>query len=92
MSKKSARIAEQRSLLVARAAAQRAALAYNMKPWRSRLALADQGVAAVRYVRGHPALLVGAALVLAALRPRRVGAWLQRGWLAWRIGRRLRGF
>jgi hypothetical protein len=33
---------------------------------------------------------VGAVLLLAALRPRRAGKWLQRGWLAWQLGRRLR--
>jgi hypothetical protein len=34
--------------------------------------------------------MLGAALLVAALRPRRVGTWLQRGWLMWEIGRRLR--
>jgi hypothetical protein len=76
--------------LVAQAAAQRIALAQNMEPWRARLALADRGVAAVRYVRRHPVLLVGAALVLVALRPRHAVKWLQRGWLLWQVGRRLR--
>ena len=91
MNRKLTRIAEQRSLLVARAAAQRTALAHNLAPWRARLALADRGIAAVRYVRNRPGLLVAAALLLAALRPRRVGTWLQRGWLAWQIRRRLFG-
>lgn len=84
------RLADRRRLLVAQAAVQRTALASNMAPWRARLALADRGIAALRYVRSHPALMVGAALLLAALRPRRVGKWLPRGWLAWQIGRRLR--
>jgi hypothetical protein len=90
MNRKLTRLAERRSLLIAQAAAQRTALAANMVPWRSRLALADKGIAAVRYVRSHPALIVGAALLVAALRPRRAGTWLQRGLLAWQIGRRLR--
>lgn len=90
MSRKLALLAERRRLLIAQAAIQRAALAHDVAPWRPRLALADQGIAAVRYVKNHPALLVGAALALAALRPRRVGTWLQRGWLAWQIGRKLR--
>ena len=91
MNKKLVRLAERRSLLIAQAEAQRVALAHNLAPWRTRLALADRGVAAVRYVRSRPGLLVAAALLLAALRPRRVGTWLQRGWLAWRIRRRLLG-
>jgi hypothetical protein len=84
------RLAERRSQLVAQAAAQRTALAHTVEPWRARLALADQGVAVFRYIRCHPALLVGAALLLAAWRPRRVGTWLQRGWVVWQVGRRLR--
>jgi hypothetical protein len=84
------RLAERRRLLIAQAEVQRTALALNMAPWRARLALVDRGVAAVRYVRSHPALILGVALLVAALRPRRAGTWLQRGWLAWQIGRRLR--
>jgi len=90
MNGKLTRLAERRRLMIAQAAAQRTALATDMTPWRSRLALADKGIAAVRYVRSHPALIVGAALLVAALRPRRAGTWLQRGLLAWQIGRRLR--
>lgn len=90
MNRKLTHLAERRSQLVARAAAQRTALAHDLAPWRARLALADRGIAALRYVKRHPALMVGAALLLAALRPRRVGTWLQRGWVAWQIGRRLR--
>ncbi len=90
MNRKLTRLAERRRQLVARAAAQRTALAHDLAPWRARLALADRGIAALRYVRRHPALMVGAALLLVALRPRRVGTWLQRGWVVWQIGRRLR--
>ena len=90
MSRKLAHLAERRSVLVAQAEAQRIALAHNLRPWRARLSLADKGIAAVRYVRRHPALLVGSALLLAALQPKRVGRWLQRGWLIWRIRNRLR--
>lgn len=90
MNKKLTCLAERRSHLVAQAAAQRNMLAQNMEPWRMRLALADQGMAAFRYVRCSPALMVGAVLLLAAWRPRRVGKWLQRGWVVWRIARRLR--
>jgi ribosomal 50S subunit-associated protein YjgA (DUF615 family) len=90
MNQKLIQLAERRRRLVAQAAAQRTALAHNVEPWRSRLALVDQGVAVFRFIGRHPALMVGTALVLAALRPRRAGKWLQRGWLVWQIGRRLR--
>ena len=90
MNQELTRLAERRRRLVAQAAVQRTALAHTMEPWRARLALADQGVAAFRHVARHPALIASAALLLAALRPRRVGKWLRRGWLVWQIGRRLR--
>ena len=90
MNKQLIRLAERRRQLVAQAAAQRTVLAHTMAPWRARLALADQGVAVFRYLRCHPALMVGAALLLAAWRPRGIGTWLQRGWVAWQLGRRLR--
>lgn len=90
MNKKLTHLAERRRQLIAQAAAQRTALAHDMAPWRARLALADRGVAVLRYIGRHPVLIVGAALLLAALRPQRAGKWLQRGWLVWQIGRRLR--
>ncbi len=83
-------LTERRRRLVAQAAAQRTTLAHDLQPWRARLARVDQGVAVFRYVGRHPALLVGAALLLVALRPRRAGKWLQRSWLVWQLGRRLR--
>jgi hypothetical protein len=89
MNKKLTQLAERRQKLVAQAAAQRTVLAINMEPWHARLALADRWVAALRYIRRHPALMLGAALALAALRPRRVGKWLQRGLVAWQVSRRL---
>ena len=83
-------LAERRRELVAQAAAQRSALADNLAPWRSRLALVDRGVAVFRTIGRHPGWIVGAALLLVALRPRRAGKWLQLGWTVWQIGRRLR--
>lgn len=90
MNQKLTRLAERRSQLVAQAAAQRTALAHDVEPWRARLALADRGVAVLRYFGRHPALMAGTALLLAVLRPRRAAKWLQRGWVVWQIGRRLR--
>lgn len=66
-------LAERRRRLVAQAAAQRTALAHDLQPWRARLALVDQGVAVFRTIGRHPALIVGAALLLVGLRPRRAG-------------------
>jgi len=89
MSSKLTRLAERREHLVAQAAAQRTALAQNIEPWRAPLALADRGVAALRYIRRHPALLVGATFMIAALRQKRAARGLSRAWVVWRLGRRL---
>lgn len=90
MNQKLTLLAERRRRLVAQAAAERITLAQDLQPWRARLALVDQGVAVFRTVGRHPALIVSAALLLVALRPRYAVKWLQRGWLAWQLGRRLR--
>jgi len=91
MSEKLTRLVERRNQLVAQAAVQRAALAHDMAPWRARLEMADRGVAMFRYLGRHPALMAGTALLVAALRPLRIGKWLQRGWVVCRLGRRLLG-
>lgn len=84
------RLAVRRQRLVAQAAAQRAVLAQQAAPWRPRLALADRGVAVLCYVRRHPALLAGAGVLVAALRPRISGIWLQRGLMLWQVVSSLR--
>lgn len=86
-----AQLAARRRQLVVQAEAQRAMLAHDLEPWRARLTLVDQGVAVLRHAGRHPVLIAGAVLLLVAWRPRRAGLWLQRGWLAWRLGRRLLG-
>lgn len=88
MNKKLASLAERRQRLVAQAAAQRAALAENIEPWRAPMALADRGLVALRYFKQHPSLMVGAVALLAILRPTRVGKWLQGGWTVFQVARR----
>ncbi|MDP4029477.1 MAG: YqjK family protein [Gallionella sp.] len=90
MNEKLIRLAERRKRLVARAAAQRMALAQSIGPWRLPLARVDQGLAALRYVRNHPAWIAGGVL-LAAWRLGRTGKWLQLGWVAWQMRHKLRG-
>ena len=91
MNQKLMRLAEQREHLVAQAAAQRITLVQSIEPWRIPLALADQGLATIRYIKRNPAWIVGGVALLAALRPGRVGKWLQRGWVTWQIMQQLRG-
>lgn len=90
MNGKANRLAERRERLIAEAAAQRVALARGIEPWRAPLALADQGLAALRAVRRHPVLFAGGIALLIALKPARAGAWLRRGWTAWLLLRKLR--
>ncbi len=96
MSEKLIRLAERRERLVAQAAAQRMALAQNIEPWRQPLARVDQGLAVLRYIKSHPAWIVGGVALLAVLRPGRaragsIGKWLTRGWATWRLVHKLRG-
>jgi len=83
-------LAERRQHLLAQVALQRIALAQGIEPWRMPLAVADQGLNALRYVRRHPVLLVGGLGLLAALWPGRTWTWLRRGWGAWWVMHRLR--
>jgi hypothetical protein len=91
MNKKLIRLAERRERLVTRAAEQRVVLAQNIEPYRLPLALADRGLYALRYIKSHPEWLVGVVVLLAALRPGRVGKWLGRGWVTWRMMSTLSG-
>lgn len=83
-------VAERRSRLLEKIQVQRLALAHDMQPWRGRLALVDQGVAAFHYFKSHAAVMIGSTLLIAVLRPRFTGRWLRRGWMLWQLGRRLR--
>ncbi len=85
------RLAERRERLVAQAARQRTALAQNIEPWRTPLAVADQGLAALSFLRRHPALIVVGGVVLASLRSGGTMRWLRRGWVSWQVVRKLLG-
>jgi hypothetical protein len=90
MNRKLIRVAERREQLVAQAAAQRGALARDVEPWRIPLALTDQGLTALRYIKSHPKWTLGGIVLLAVLQPRHVGKWLARGWVSWQLMNRLR--
>ncbi|BCB27731.1 hypothetical protein SKTS_26170 [Sulfurimicrobium lacus] len=83
-------LAERRERLVAKIAAQRGELARHVVPLKGVFAVADKGVAAVRFLQRHPGLVAGAVGLFVALRPRRALAWLGRGWSLWKLVQRLR--
>ena len=85
------RLAQRRERLAAQAEAQRRALVQDVEPWRKPLALADQGLSALRYLKTHPEWIIGSVVLLSALRPRRVGRWLGRGLVSWQLVQKLRG-
>jgi hypothetical protein len=87
MNAKLIELVERRTTLVARVATQRAELAQALAPWRGPLTVVDRGLGAVGYIRDYVPLLVGVAAFVAPLRHRRVGKWLRRGWLVWRMAR-----
>ena len=84
MNAKLIELAERRTTLVARAT-QRAELSRTLAPWGGPLAVVDEGLVAMRYIRNHAALLVGIVAFVAPLRPLRMVRWLRRGWLVWRM-------
>lgn len=90
MSERLIELAVQRERLVARIAVQRGELAARLGPVRGACAVADKGVAAVRYLQRHPVLVAGSVAVTVALRPRSAFAWLRRGWFVWSTIRKLR--
>jgi hypothetical protein len=90
MNPKLIEIALRRERLIAQAAQQRTALAQSVQPWRTPLALADQGLVALRYLKQHPAWVAGGVAVVVMLRPRAVGKWVGRVWLLWKMVHRLR--
>lgn len=88
INKKLAILAEHRQQLVAQAAAQRTALVTNLEPWRTPLALADNGLAIIRYIKRHPVLIVGGIFLFTILRPGRTGKLLQGGWAILQLARK----
>ena len=91
MNKKQLQLARRREYLIAKASGQRITLAETVEPWRTPLAMADQGLSALRYIRSHPEWIAGVAVLLATLRSRSAGKWLGRGWMTWKLVHNLRG-
>lgn len=85
MNSKLKELAERRKRLIEQADKQRMVLAQEAVPWRIVMARVDHGLAALRYLKTHPAWVVGgAAFLIFAVGPGRVWRWIGRGLLAWR--------
>ncbi|MCW9021578.1 MAG: YqjK-like family protein, partial [Sedimenticola sp.] len=62
----------------------------HVEPWRMPLALADQGITLLRYLKHHPEGIFGIVVLLVAMRPGRIATWLGRGWVSWQLLQSLR--
>ena len=86
-------LAEHRTLLVARAQADRESVARLLVPVdaASSMALAVYNVArrVVHEAREHPLFAIAGGVALAAIRPRRAIAWIVKGWSFYRMYRSL---
>ena len=90
MNEKLLKLAQRREHLVLEAAKQRLQLAQAVEVWREPLALADQGLAAISYIKKHPILIAASSAVLVRLvRKSFIGKWLGRGMMAWQLVRKL---
>lgn len=90
MNKKLQILAQRREYLVLEAAKQRVQLAQTIEVWRAPLALADQGIAAISFIKQHPILItVSSAVLVKLLRLSRIGKWFSRGMMAWQLLRKL---
>ena len=90
MNEKLLKLARRRERLVLDAAKQRVQLAQAVEVWREPLALAEQGLAAISFIKKHPILMAASTAVLVRLvRKSFIGKWLGRGMMAWQLVRKL---
>lgn len=90
MNERLLKLARRREHLVLEAAKQRVQLAQAVEVWREPLALAEQGLAAISFIKKHPILMAASTAVLVRLvRKSFMGKWLGRGMMAWRLVRKL---
>lgn len=82
MNERLSAVMQRRSELLARIAAQRGEVGELAARWQAPLQLADQGIAVVRYLRGHPVLVAGITALI-AMRRRNLLGLLRGGWRAW---------
>ncbi len=90
MNRKLLILAQRRERLVSEAAQQREQLAQALEAWRGPLALADQGFAAISFIKNHPFYVAGISAVFVRLaRKSFIGKWVGRGMMAWQLVRKL---
>jgi hypothetical protein len=88
MNEKLFELSQRRSELLARIAAQREQMAEIEAEWDAPLALADKGMAGVRFLRHHPLLVAGVMTLFLIRRSSAAGLM----WGAWRVWKGYRNF
>lgn len=84
MNKQMLAVVQRRGELLERISAQREQVAVTAMRWQEPLALADKGLAVVRFLRSNP-VLVAAAIALLVIRRRGVRGMVTTGWGMWRL-------
>src|SRR5262245_61681953 len=82
-------LARRKERLIARAAAQREAIAGALHALEKPIEVIDRAVAAGRFLRAHPVLVAALVIALVVFRRRRIVGLVTRGLAAWRIWRSL---
>ena len=79
-----AEIARRKTLLGARIDDYRTSVAVAGQSLEKPARLVDRGLAIAAYFQARPWLVAAGTAAVVALRPRRLGRWVGRGWLLWR--------
>jgi len=72
-------LATRRRELIARCAEQRGSLHLQMERWRSSLSVHNTVYAGLDYAKRHQFWILGAAIAIVVIKPRRLRQWLQTG-------------
>lgn len=91
MNRRMLEVMQRRGELLARIASQREQVAEIGARWQAPLTLADQSLAAIRYLRSNPVLVAGVAALL-VIRRRGVVGLVRGGWRVWKGYRSLTAF
>lgn len=83
MNKQMLEVMQRRGELLARISTQREQVAELGACWQTPLALADQGLAVVRFLRSNPVLVAGVAALI-VFRRRGVAGMVRGGWRVWK--------
>lgn len=83
MNKQMLELMQRRGELLERIASQRGQAAEIGRRWQAPLALADQGLAAVRFLSAHPAVVAGVTALI-VIRRRGVVGLVKGGWRVWK--------